>query len=317
MAQPTVGPAQLVLTASVARRYYLDGRSKLDIANEFHLSRFKVARLLEHARASGMVHLEIRHPGVIDVDLSGELRDAFGLQHAIVVDTLADDAVTLRQQVGAAAAELLSEIVTADDVLGLGWARSLIAMSRELTRLAPCRVVQLTGALSRPDADDSSSIDLVRDIARVGGGPAYFFYAPMIVADPTTAGVLRRQPEVARAIDQFGSVTKALVGLGSWTPPYSTVWDAISPAERAALADLGVCADVSGVLLDRDGRPVHAPLSDRLIGIDAAQLHRIPEVIALAYAAEKADAARAAVRGGYVTALVTHTALARAMLDGA
>ena len=41
-AHPT-GPAQVVLTASVARRYYLDGRSKTEIAEEFGLSRFKVA----------------------------------------------------------------------------------------------------------------------------------------------------------------------------------------------------------------------------------------------------------------------------------
>ena len=48
----TIGPAQLVLTASVARRYYLDGKSKIEIADEFKLSRFKVARLLEDARSS-------------------------------------------------------------------------------------------------------------------------------------------------------------------------------------------------------------------------------------------------------------------------
>ena len=47
-------------------------------------------------------------------------------------------------------------------------------------------VVQLTGALSRPDVDDSS-IELVREVARTGGGPAYFFYAPLCVADAATA----------------------------------------------------------------------------------------------------------------------------------
>ena len=107
------GPAQLVLTATVARRYYIDGRSKIEIAEEFKLSRFKVARLLVAARSSGLVRIEIGHPGVIDVTLSGELRDAYPLQHAIVVDTVEEHAGTLRQQVGRAAAELLSEIVAA------------------------------------------------------------------------------------------------------------------------------------------------------------------------------------------------------------
>ncbi len=39
------GPAALVVAATVARRYYLDGLSKSDIAGELNLSRFKVARL--------------------------------------------------------------------------------------------------------------------------------------------------------------------------------------------------------------------------------------------------------------------------------
>ena len=43
-------PAQLILMASVARRYYLEGKSKIEIAEELGLSRFKVARLLETAR---------------------------------------------------------------------------------------------------------------------------------------------------------------------------------------------------------------------------------------------------------------------------
>jgi DNA-binding transcriptional regulator LsrR (DeoR family) len=52
-----------------------------------------------------------------------------------------------------------------------------------------------------------------------------------------------------------------------------------------------------------------------MVCIDAAQLHRIPEIVALAYGPEKAPAARAAVLGGYVHSLVTHTTFARALLS--
>lgn len=314
--QIVAGPAQLVLIASVARRYYIDGKSKIEIGDEFRLSRFKVARLLEDARTTGIVRIHIGHPGVIEVSLSAELRDAYTLQHAIVVDTLDEHPATLREQVGRAAADLISEIVTSDDVLGLGWARSLMAMRTALTQLARCSVVQLTGALSRPDVDDSS-IELVRDVARIANGPAYFFYYPMIVPDATTAAVLRREPEVASAMSQFASVTKAVVGVGGWDPPYSTVYDAITPAERKALHKLGVRADVSGVLLDAAGRAVDAPLTDRMICVGAAELHRIPEVIGIVYGLEKVMAARSAILGGYVTGLVTHTSSARALLSAA
>jgi DNA-binding transcriptional regulator LsrR (DeoR family) len=298
-------PAHLVLTASVARRYYLEGKSKIEIADEFNLSRFKVARLLESALASGLVRIEIGRPGAIDLVLSGELREAYGLLHAIVVDTLEDDPLAARQLVGAAGAELLSEISTRSDVLGLGWARALVAMRAALR--------QLTGALSRPDVDDSS-IELVRDVARIVGCPAYRFYAPLIVHDPPTATALRSNPEVARAFSLFPSVTKAVVAVGGWNPRASTVYDAISPAEREALLRLGVHAEVSGILLDQDGAAVHAPLTDRMICIDGPALRKIPEVIALTYGPEKASAARAAIRGGYVNGIVTHTSMAKALL---
>lgn len=307
------GPAHLVLTASVARRYYLDRKSKIEIADEFKLSRFKVARLLDDARASGLVRIEIGQPGAIDVFLSAELRETYGLLHAIVVDTHETDPLALRQLVGAAGAELLSEISTRNDVLGLGWARALVAMRAALRHLAAQSVIQLSGALSRPDVDDSS-IELVRDVARIANCPAYRFYAPMIVHDAPTATALRSNPEVARAISLFPSVTKAVVAVGGWQPAASTVYDATTPTERKALLRLAVHAEVSGVLLDQDGVAVHAPLTDRMICVEATDLRKIPEVIALTYGPEKASAARAAIRGGYVNGIVTHTSMARALL---
>jgi DNA-binding transcriptional regulator LsrR (DeoR family) len=310
------GPAQLVLTASVARRYYLDGRSKVEIAEEFNLSRFKVARLLDDARSSGLVRIEIGHPGVVDVELSARLMEALGLTHCVVTDTPDDHPATLREHLGAAAAELLSEIVTPEDVLGLSWARSVSAMAGVLRVLAPVPVVQLTGALARPGADDSS-IELVREVARVAGGAAYFFYAPMAVPDPTTARALRGQPEVARAFGLIGSVTKAVAGVGAWQPEQSTLYEATSEAERAELREAGVCAEVSGVLIDDDGEPVTAPLTERMIGITAAQMRAVPEVIGIVYGLAKARAVLAAVRGGYVDSLVTHSTLATALIDAA
>jgi DNA-binding transcriptional regulator LsrR (DeoR family) len=310
------GPAQLVLTASVARRYYLDGRSKVEIAEEFSLSRFKVARLLDDARSSGLVRIEIGHPGVVDVELSARLMEALGLTHCVVTDTPDDHPATLREHLGAAAAELLTEIVTPDDVLGLSWARSVSAMAGVLRVLAPVPVVQLTGALARPGADDSS-IELVREVARVAGGAAYFFYAPMAVPDPATARALRGQPEVARAFGLIGSVTKAVAGVGAWEPEQSTLYDATSEAERVELRDAGVCAEVSGVLIDDGGHPVTAPLTERMIGITAAQMRAVPEVIGIVYGVAKARAVLAAVRGGFVDSLVTHSTLATALIDAA
>jgi DNA-binding transcriptional regulator LsrR (DeoR family) len=316
MVDQVAGPAQMVLIASIARRYYLDGRSKVEIAEEFGLSRFKVARLIDAARDSGMVRIEIRHHGEIDVDLSARLQDKFGLQHSIVVDTPADQAESLREHLGRAAAQLLSEVITPGDVLGLAWARSVSAMARALRRLPGTPVVQLTGALSLP-GDPDTSVDVVRDVASSSGGIAHLFYAPFTVPDAATARVLRQQPEVARAFDQLPAVTKAVAGIGLWEPGQSTLYDASSEVDRQELRRLGVCADVSGVFLDADGKPVRTELAERMIGINHEQMRAIPEVIAIPYGLAKAPAVRAALASGLIDGLVTHTALAQLLLDDA
>jgi DNA-binding transcriptional regulator LsrR (DeoR family) len=316
MKDQVAGPARLVLAASIARRYYLEGRSKVEIAEEFGLSRFKVARLIDTARDIGLVHIEIRDEGVIDVDLSARVQDRFCLQHAIVVDTPDDDAASLRQHLGQAAAELLGEIITPQDVLGLAWARSVSAMARALPRLPGVPVVQLTGALPLR-ADDHSSIDVVRDAARAAGGPAYVFYAPFTVPDAATARSLRQQPEVARAFSQLPKVTKAVAGVGLWAEGQSTLYDTAEERDRQALHRSGVCADISGVFLSAHGEPVQTGLAERMIGIDAEQMRAIPEVIVIPYGTAKAPAVRAALCSGIVSGLVTHTALAQTLLDTA
>lgn len=308
------GPAALLLTATVARRYYLEGQSKSDIAAALDLSRFKVARLLEQARASGLVRIELTPQAELNLDLSLRLQEAYGLRHSVVVDAPQDDEVLLRASVGRAAAGLLTETVGSDDVLGLVWGRTLMAMRTAMTRLAPCTVVQLTGALSRPDVDESS-VELVRDIAALSGGPAYRFYAPLIVPDAATAQTMRGQPEIARALGQAKEVTRAVVGIGAWEAGLSTVADALTEAEYREAYDLGVRGEIAGLGFDFEGRPVTTPLTERLIGIDVERLRAIEEVIGLVYDARKAEAIRAALRGRLVTSLVTHGAVAQALLD--
>jgi DNA-binding transcriptional regulator LsrR (DeoR family) len=313
--EQAAGPAALVLTATVARRFYIEGATKSEIAAELGLSRFKVARLLDQARATGVVRIELDSPGQIDLDLSVQLGRAYELRHCVVLDCPDDDDELLRGSLGRAAGELLTEIVEPGDVLGLAWARSLMPMRASLNRLARCDVVQLTGALSLPE--DESPIELVRDVARWSRGQAFFYYAPMILPDAATARALRTQPEVARAVSRFPEVTKAVVGVGGWHPDQSTVAATLTELERRSIYDLGVRAELSGVQLDDEGNPVTTPLTDRVIAIEAKQLQEVPEVIGIVYGPSKADAVKVALRGRFVTSVVTHTAMARALLERA
>jgi len=307
-------PSEVVLAARVARQYYLEGVSKVDIADRLGISRFRVARLLEGARDAGMIRIEIGLPGgSLDAALSAELCSAFGLRHAFVFNFPDDEPAVLRHRLGEAAGQALMDLITPGDVLGMSWSRVLSGLAASLTQIPPCPIVQLTGAVPPPDGRDL--LDLVRSVARVGGGPAHVFYAPMILDDAQTAAAIRRQGDIAEAFALVPSVTIAVVAIGGWAPGLSTIYDAITPAERDALAALGVCAEVAGVFIGRDGRPVATPLDSRMIVTPGAALERIPFVLSVAWGVAKSTAVAAAIRGGLVHGLVTHTSLARALLS--
>ena len=307
-------PSEVVLAARVARQYYLEGVSKVDIADRLGISRFRVARLLEGARDSGMVRIEIGLPGgTLDAALSAELCSAFGLRHAFVFNFPDDEQALLRHRLGEASGQALMDLITPGDVLGMSWSRTLSGLAASLTQIPPCPIVQLTGAVPPPDGRDL--LDLVRSVARLGGGPAHVYYAPMILDDAQTAAAMRRQGDIAGAFALVSSVTIAVVAIGAWAPGLSTVYDAVTPAERHALASLGVCAEVAGVFVGQDGRSVATPLDRRMIVTPGPALERIPFVLAAAYGVAKSPAVCAAIRGGLVHGLVTHSRLARTLLS--
>jgi DNA-binding transcriptional regulator LsrR (DeoR family) len=306
-------PSEVVLAARVARQFYIEGISKVDIADRLGISRFRVARLLDSARDSGMVRIEIGLPGgSLDAGLSAELCSAIGLKQAFVFNFPDDDEPALRRSLGEAAGQALMDLVTPGDVLGMSWSRTLSGLTAALTRMPPCPIVQLTGAVPPPDGRDL--LDLVRSVARIGGGPAHVFYAPMIVDDAQTAAAIRRQTDVADAFALVSSVTMAMLAIGAWAPGLSTIYDACSPGERDAIARLGVCAEMAGVFLGEDGRPVETALDSRMIVTPGSALAKIPFVIAVAYGVSKSAAVHAAIRASMIHGLVTHTSLARALL---
>src|SRR5690348_2318598 len=145
-------PSDLVLAALVARQFYVEGISKIDIADRLGISRFRVARLLDSAREAGMVRIEIGLPGgSLDAGLSAELCSAFGLKHAFAFNFPDDDEPALRRRIGEAAGQALMDLITPGDIVGMSWSRTLSGLAAALTQMPPCPIIQLTGAVAPPE----------------------------------------------------------------------------------------------------------------------------------------------------------------------
>ena len=305
---------QVVTTVLAARRYFIDGASKSEIAQELGVSRFKVARLLDYARREGIVRIEIGAPPEIDVELSIQVAARYGLRDALVVRTMDGPDDFNRDQLGRACAELLAQTLEADDVLGISWGRTLHAMVGHLSRLPACTVVQIVGSVPAVELD-VNSMEVVRRLADCAGGPVYPLPVPLLVDSREMAVALRGDPNVHKTIAMFDQLTRAVVGIGAWTSTGSSIRAALPEGVATELDSAGAVADICSNLLDADGREIRAGgLPDRLIAINPDQLRAVPEVVAIAGGASKAAAILSALRSGLIHQLITDDAAARLLL---
>jgi len=306
-----MGPDELFQRAVIARRYYLEGRTRIQIAEEFGLSRFKVARMLDEAIESGMVEIKIHNPGAIDVELSTGLQRRYGLEHAYAVTADSTNVADHVDAVARAMAELLQSILRDGDVVGVDCGRTLTHIAPYLTSLPRCDVVQLTG-MAGPIT--SNGADLVRRISEVSGGESWPLYAPLVVTDARTARSLGDNLQIRETIDHQSSVSCAIVSVGAWIPGASQVYESLTADETRTFDEAGVCAETCALLLDAAGQRVPG-LDERRMGIDEAVLRAIPTRIAIAAGKEKAAATKAVLQSGLVSSLVTDIDVATAVLD--
>lgn len=311
------GPTRRLLAATAAHRFHVLGRTKVEVAKELGMSRFAVARLLDAAVDQGLVRIEVTAGADLDHRASEQLAASYGLRRALVAPAPGPtSSAPARRQVAALTAKLLTEVVTADDVLGLAWSRTINESVDALTALPPATVVQLCGAYSLPWRSDTSA----ETVARVGalcGGPAFPIYAPLVLPDDQTARTLREQPGVADAVGRFADLTIAVVSVGAWGPEHSTVHDVLAEGERRALRELGVVGEVVALPFDEDGRVLDVDLARRVLAIDEAALRAVDEVIVLVAHPDRARAADAVLRSGLASTLVTDAATAAALQETA
>lgn len=302
------------LMLRVARSYYLDDHSKVQIAAETGLSRWQVARLISTARTRGFVRIQVGDPSEENEELGRRLAAHLRLKSAIVISRADESAHSPTiDGIGRALAALLAEEVHAGQTIGLTWSRAIEAMTHHLDRLAPCDVVQLAGALTF-SGDRLGSVEVIRQVARVAEGTAHPMYAPLFVGDLDAAAALRQQPEIAECLERVSSLDVAVVSVGTWEETGSALYPIVPREMAEAARSAGAVGEVSGRVFDADGRCVSNDIDDRVIGATLDALRDVPHIIATSYGSHRAAATTAAARSGLIDVLVADELLARAIL---
>jgi DNA-binding transcriptional regulator LsrR (DeoR family) len=297
------------LMVEVSTDYYLDGKSKVEIARDRGISRFQVARLLAQAREQGVVRIEITAPQV-DGERGARLAARLGAREILIAPSGQDPTAT-REHVAVELARAAREHITEGSTVGVSWSRTVEAAVRHIGQLPHCDVVQLVGAL--PVEGSGNSLALITAFAQMPGVRTWPVWSPLLVADAATAAGLRRQPEIADALARADHLDVAVVAIGHWSERSSTVFPQISTEEQQAATAAGAIAECSGRLFDAAGQPVKASLDERVVGVTLEQLVATPRVIAIGYGSAVAPGLLAAVNGGVADTLVVDDAAATAL----
>jgi lsr operon transcriptional repressor len=293
--------------------YYKDALTQAEIASRLFVSRATVGRLLEEARAEGIVRFEISADHLAAFQLSEDLRARYGLADAVVVPRISGDAGRERAngRVASAAAEYVKRFLRPGAIIGISWgdtvARVLFALSRD--SLEGVTIVAIAGGI------DTYTRDVYARNANGVNEHLRIIPAPLLASSQKIAAALRQDESVTSAVRLAETAVATLTGIGSSGPTASAVRSSLITAEQASeFRALGAVGDMVGEWFDADGRLIRKATSDRKIGMGLEYLRQLPSVIGVASGVEKVEAIRGAIRGGYLRVLITDESTAEALL---
>jgi DNA-binding transcriptional regulator LsrR (DeoR family) len=309
---------ELRLMTKVARMYYTQGLRQMEICARLNIHQSTVSRVLKRAEREGIVRITVSLPAGTHTEVEDTLQSVYGLDEAIVVDCLEDEA-QISHDLGAAAAFYLENTLKAADVIGISsWSAALLEMVNAMhpsQRFKNVRVAQILGGVGSPNAEVHAT-QVTRRLADLLGGEATLLPAPGIVGSRNARDVLIKDRFVREALDLFPKVTLALVGIGATEPSraLASSGNVFSALELKLLAGKGAVGDICLRFFDASGRAVNTELNERVISMDLDQLRAVRRIVGVAGGRRKTNAIRGALAGKLINVLITDLTTAERLL---
>ena len=307
------------LLLEVARMYWDEGLGQTEIARRTGYSRPTISRMLAEARRVGVVTVTVAHPIERLMALEKRLVDAFGLKTARVSEATPGNGSDVGPDVARTAADLLLEGCGPHSVIAVSNGRAVAAVVHHTPERSwpSSTAVAMLGSVGE-SFNTEDGPDVCRNLSLRLGGRFRSLTVPLVFDSLALARAVREEDQVATTLELAARSDIALTGVG-------TVGTSVSPLLRRWMTPevvrecrkRNVVAHVCGHHLDASGRHVHTALCDRTLCLDPERLREIPLVVGVAAGSDKIVAIRAALRGGYLSALVTDEATARAVLKDA
>ncbi|MFT4165029.1 MAG: sugar-binding transcriptional regulator [Microlunatus sp.] len=294
--------------------YYNHGLTQKEVAEQLGIGRSTVIRLLDEALKRGEVRIWIEEGEAQCVELSVKLERSLKLDEVIVVPE-ARGAEQTAKSVGLALGKFLTEAITDNMIIGVGWGRTLTASlaSFRPTRLGGVRVMSLLGGAV--ETHFSNPVEYSWRLASQLGAECYLFPAPLIVDSIDTKQRLVEKCGLDKLYSLAQSLDLAIVSVGDIGPKGTSLANQLmTSAEREELIANGCIGDVLCNFLGKDGRSIDHSINERVMSIDLDTLSKAKHIVMACGGIGRADAIWAAIKRLGCNTLVTDEAAGRALL---
>ncbi len=302
--------------ARAAWLYYKEHLTQKEVALELNVSRSTVTRLLQRAETEGLVHISL-NVTASTFQTERDLERAYGLEKARIVPDSNDDEIQKRW-LCRRAAELLVGMVAENSIVAVSWGSTMQSMADSLVGQHPItakQIVALNGGLHNA-LQGTNTYDVANQFGRYLNAPARVLLAPVYVKDEATAIGLASDPGIKDALEAARKASIVIYSLGAMHDESTMLkLGHITAEQEGFLRKHGAVGEIACRWIDSDGKPVQLPSSINPIGISLDDLKKIPQRLAVAGGKLKQEVVLAALRGGFITTLVTNEQAAAYLLD--
>ena len=301
--------------------YYLyeKGHTQTEIAKMLNISRVTLGKLLDEAKAEGMIKIEI-----IDVrgsmrvlQIEEQLKQMFQLQDIKLVDCQNLDKDSALRRIASEAAAYFDQQLQSHMKIGLTWGRTLNSVIEQLPDNQSVRdltVYTLLGGSS--SSSDFQPTFLAQQIIRKYGGSANMLNAPFMCQSAELCQAFKQEPQIASILRHSRDLDMTIVGIGE-EPVYGSARLSDYPFDTGTineLVDAGAVGDICGNFFDIQGQMCQTSLTNRIISIDLQDLHQHKKVVGVGGGPSKVKSVLGALNGRYLDVLITDVKTAEEVL---
>jgi DNA-binding transcriptional regulator LsrR (DeoR family) len=305
------------LLVKVAEMYYMDELKQADISKKLNIHRSTISRMLKQAREEKIVEIKINYSGSESLLMEKQLKQLFPAVNITIVPTTSETSQEQRFDLcGIHAAKIFLEKLTDYSSVGISWGHTMASFAKEIahTETNNVTVIPMIGGPSGKLSSEYHVNTIVHEIAKKINGRAMMIDSPAIVDSKELQCALMQLPYNQELKFLWGKLDIAIFGIGSPEIQDETRGSQFYGA-NANFISPNTVGDIVSHLFDKLGNPLESPLDDRIIGITLSELKQVPIRIGIADGDNKAWSIIGALRGEYLTDLVTTQKTAQRILE--